>query len=62
MIQFFKNRETYPNVFIEFKVEGKSKLTHNFEAVFPGKTTEYVKPLNRLIKIVQKSPFRLGRC
>lgn len=51
VIQYFlKNRETYPNVFIEFKVEGKSKLTHNFEAVFPGKTTEYVKTIKQINK------------
>ncbi|MCU5745869.1 DUF1828 domain-containing protein [Staphylococcus sp. SQ8-PEA] len=49
VIQYFlENREIYPNVFPEFKVEGKSKLTHNFDAVFPGKTTEYVKTIKDL--------------
>ncbi|HEC2158325.1 hypothetical protein B5C01_10560 [Staphylococcus delphini] len=51
VIQYFlKHRDTYPNVFPEFKVEGKSKLTHNFEAVFPGKTTEYVKTIKHINK------------
>ncbi|MGW7889944.1 DUF1828 domain-containing protein [Staphylococcus xylosus] len=49
VIQYFlKHRDTYPNVFPEFKIEGKSKLTHNFEAVFPGKTTEYVKTIKQI--------------
>ncbi|MDU9372761.1 DUF1828 domain-containing protein [Staphylococcus ureilyticus] len=51
VIQYFlRNRDIYPNVFPEFKVEGKSKLTHNFEAVFPGKTTEYVKTIKQINK------------
>ncbi|PTJ03438.1 hypothetical protein BU046_10835 [Staphylococcus simulans] len=51
VIQYFLNhRDTYTNVFFEFKVEGKSKLTHNFEAVFPGKTTEYVKTIKQINK------------
>ncbi|MBF7029745.1 DUF1828 domain-containing protein [Staphylococcus kloosii] len=47
---FSKNKETYPSVFLEFRVEGKSKLTHNFEAVFPGQTTEYVKTIKSINK------------
>ncbi|REH90966.1 hypothetical protein DOS68_04475 [Staphylococcus felis] len=49
VIQYFlRNRNIYPNIFPEFKVEGKSKLTHSFEAVFPDKTTEYVKTIKHL--------------
>ncbi|EGQ3583598.1 DUF1828 domain-containing protein [Staphylococcus pseudintermedius] len=45
---FLKNRNLYPNIFPEFKIEGKSKLTHHFDAVFPGQTTEYVKAIKNI--------------
>lgn len=51
VIQYFlKNRDIFPNIFPEFKVEGKSKLTHNFEAVFPGENTEYIKTIKHISK------------
>ncbi|MEJ7541808.1 DUF1828 domain-containing protein [Staphylococcus intermedius] len=45
---FLKNRDLYPNIFPKFKIEGKSKLMHNFDAVFPGPTTEYVKAIKHI--------------
>ncbi|EGQ1749009.1 DUF1829 domain-containing protein, partial [Staphylococcus pseudintermedius] len=45
---FLKNRNLYPNIFPEFKIEVKSKLTHHFDAVFPGQTTEYVKAIKNI--------------
>lgn len=50
MQYFLSNRKIYPNIFPEFKVEGKSKLIHSFEAVFPGEATEYVKTIKRIDK------------
>lgn len=60
MQYFLSNRKIYPNIFPEFKVEGKSKLIHSFEAVFPGEATEYVKTIKRIDKNNAKMSFSIG--
>ncbi|MEL3711472.1 DUF1828 domain-containing protein [Staphylococcus borealis] len=45
---FLANKRLFPNIFPEFKVEGKSKLIHSFVAVFPGETTQYVQTLKNI--------------
>lgn len=44
MQYFLENRdELYPHVFPDFRVQGKSQITHKFDLAFPGKQTEYIK-------------------
>lgn len=49
MHYFLDNREElYPHVFPDFRVQGKSHLTHKFDLTFPGKRTEYIKILKNV--------------
>lgn len=40
---FLNDKEKFPHVFPDFRVEGKSSLTHSYDLVFPGTETTYVK-------------------
>ena len=45
---FLTNRDIYPNFFPDLKVEGKSKLIHSFDGVFPGKNPKFIKILKHV--------------
>ncbi|MDT4035461.1 DUF1828 domain-containing protein [Staphylococcus hominis] len=49
VIQYFlTNRDIYPNFFPDLKVEGKSKLSHSFDGVFPGENPKFIKTLKHV--------------
>lgn len=45
---FLTNRDIFPNFFPDLKVEGKSKLIHSFDGVFPGQNPKFIKTLKHV--------------